>query len=182
MANSISAACENYFTGFNDISTFNENDSYKNILGVLKVVSYFTIVIPLLLGLIYGASSLIGRVTTIENPSSNDQRVSSFGQRALGQNIDEQLDQLFTSSRKTQRLFTIGESRVGVIFNPNGESLRVGFITVRDPVVLISNTDIPEAVSLRITAKIPAGCSHSTLCLGSINGQSIFTVLGFARD
>ena len=64
--------------------------------------------------------------------SQPDQVLSS----SCGQSIDEQLDQIFSSSSKTQQLFTIEGSRVGVIFNPGGEALRVGFMTVQDPVVL----------------------------------------------
>lgn len=184
MASSVSSACKGYFGGFRDLSTFSNNDACKNILGIFKVISYFTIVIPLFFGLVYGVSSLIGRVTVTssENQSDGDQRVSSASRRALGQQtVEQQLEELFRSTTKAQKLFTIEGSKVGVIYNPGGESLRAGFLTVSDPVVLVSNKSksIPEEVSNRITAKMPPGATHSTVCFGNINGRSTFAVLGF---
>jgi len=178
MAHSVSLACRNYFEGFHDISTFNENDACKKFLGILKIVSYFTVVIPLFLGLVYGVSSLIGRVTATENPSSEDQRMSSVSRRTFGQSVEEQLESMFTSSSKTQKIFTIDGNKVGVVFNPNGEALRVGFMTVSDPVVLVSDKTIPDPVTQRITAKIPPNLTHSTLCIGMINGLTPFQTLG----
>jgi hypothetical protein len=178
MANSVSLACRNYFEGFHDVSTFNENDSCKNILGILKIVSYFTVVVPLFFGLVYGVSSLIGRVTATVNPSSEDQRMSSVSRRTFGQSVEEQLESMFTSSSKTQKIFIIDGSKVAVVFNPNGEALNVGFMTVNDPVVLVSDKAIPDPVAQRITAKIPSSLTHSTLCIGRINGLTPFQALG----
>lgn len=175
MVNSVSRACKSYLEGFQDLSTFNTNSSVKNTLGILKVVSYFTIGTLLFLGIIYGVSSLIGRVTL----GDKNHKTSSFGLKRFGQTIEEQLEQLFRSSGKTQKLFSIDGTKVGVIFNPGKKSLEIGFMTVTDPVVLISDKAIPKEIANRITGKIPANCTYSTVSLGSINGRSIFTFLGF---
>lgn len=179
MASSVSFVCQKYFEGFHDVSTFNANDTCKNLFGILKVISYFTLIIPFIFGVVYGVSSLIGRVSVQDHLSSEDERTASIAQRTL-LGVEEQLEQLFRSQSKDQKIFTIDGSKVGVIFNPDGESLRAGFMTVRDKVVFISDKAIPQEVSNRIAAKIPAGCNHSTVCIGSINGQSIFDALGFA--
>ncbi len=179
MAARISLACENYFAGFRDLSNFNNNDCCTNILGVLKVVSYFTLVVPLFFGLVYCISSLAGRVTIPTTLSSQDERVSSASQRTFGQSVEEQLETMFSSSVKTQHLFTIDGSKIGIIFNPTGEALRVGFMTVTDPVVLVSDRAIPDPIAQRITAKIPANRTHSTLSIGRINGRTPFQALGF---
>jgi hypothetical protein len=129
--------------------------------------------------LIYGVSSLVGRVSIGDSRSSENQKTTSASRKVFGQTVEEQLEQLFKSSKKTQKLFIIDEMKVGIIFNPGGESLKVGFMTVGDPVVLVSERSIPEEVASRITRYIPQNCTHSTLSFGSINGRSTFSVLGF---
>lgn len=177
MISSVSLACKNYFEGFQDLSTFNTNNSSKNAIGVLKVVSYFTLVIPLFVGLIYGVSSLVGRVTVEDNQSPENLKTSAICRKILG--VEEQLEQFFKSTTKNQKLFTIDGTKIGIIFNPGGESLKLGFMTVTDPVVLVSEISIPEEVSSKIIKQIPQNCSHSTMSMGSINGQSTFVALGF---
>lgn len=108
-----------------------------------------------------------------------NRRIKFFNSIEIGQNLDEQLEELFSSADKAQKLFTIDGSKVGVIFNPSGASLEIGYMTVEDSVVFVSNKAIPENVSSQIMAKIPAGYTHSTVCIGSLNGRSIFEVLGF---
>jgi hypothetical protein len=180
MVHSVSMACREYFGGFHDLSTCRNNDAYKNILGVLKVVSYSTLVVPLFFCLLYGIASLISRVTATssESQSAEEKKVSSTGQRALGQqSIEQQLEELFKSRTKAQKLFTIDGHKVGVSYRPEGEPLALGGITVGDKVALLSDKDIPEEISNRICAKMPSGCTQSTVCLGSINGRSIFSFL-----
>ena len=179
MGNSISLTCKSYFEGFQDLSTFNSNETSKNVLGMLKVASYFTIVAPLIFGIVYAASSLIDRVGLIDTVSSQCKKIISIFQKTFNPTIEEQLEQFFKSSSKTQKLFTIDGNKVGVFYNPEGEALTLGVITTCDPVVLVSDKTIPENVSKQIIAKIPKGSSYSTLCLGSINGRSTFEVLRF---
>lgn len=178
MATSISLACRDYFQGFQDLATFKENDSYKNLAGILKIASYFTLVVPLFFGVVYGVSSLIGRITLGDPQSSENQRISSVGQKKLGLTMEEQLAQMFKSPIPSKKLFTIGDTKVGVIFNPNRDSIRIGFISVMDHIALVSNKSIPDEIMERISSQIPAGYTHSTLCLGSYNGGSIFTAVG----
>ncbi len=52
-----------YFNGFQEISGFKRNDSTKNALATFKILSYFTVVIPLSFAIAYGAASLSGRVS-----------------------------------------------------------------------------------------------------------------------
>ena len=179
MASTVCHTCRNYFEGFQDLSTFKANNSCKNALGMLKVVSYFTILVPLFVGLVYGVFSLIGRVSVGDKHSPENQKTSSIRRKVFGKSVDEQLEQFFKSSRKTQKLFTIDGTKVGIIFNPGGESLKIGFMTVKDPVVLISERSVPDEVSSRITRHIPENCTHSTLLFGSINGRPTLSALGF---
>lgn len=62
---SIKAACQNYFTGFQDLKT-----PGKRIEGALKCVSYCTLVIPIGVGITLGITSLAGRGTIIPPPIS----------------------------------------------------------------------------------------------------------------
>jgi hypothetical protein len=178
MAARISLACENYFSGIRDLSTFNNNNSSTKALTVLKVISYFTLILPLFFAMLYYISSLVGRVTVPTSASPQDGKVAAAVKRVRGQSVKEQLDTLFASTVKTQKLFTIDESKVGVVFNPNGGSFRVGFMTCEDPILLVSDRAIPDEVVKRITAKIPPHLSHSSLIVGRINGVTPFRELG----
>lgn len=59
----VKKVCKSYFNGFKDLSTFKTNTAKKNVLGVLKTFSYFTVAAPLAVGLVYGAAKLHGRIT-----------------------------------------------------------------------------------------------------------------------
>lgn len=53
-----STICEKYFQGFFEISNY-KNDDYKTItLTVLKILSYFTVIIPVCVCTVYGAIRL----------------------------------------------------------------------------------------------------------------------------
>ncbi len=93
--------------------------------------------------------------------------------------VEEQLDRLFASKTKTQKLFTIDGSKVGIGFNPHGESLKAGGLTVQDGVVLVSDRAIPEQVEQRINVKIPSPYTYSVISMKSLNGQPLFQALGF---
>ena len=67
MCNETSLSCENYFDGFHFLADFKTNSCSKNCLGILKLVSYFTVAIPLLIGIVYAVSSLMGRVALYLN-------------------------------------------------------------------------------------------------------------------
>lgn len=179
MVNTVSLACANYFKGFQDLSTFNKNDSCKNTSGILKVASYFTIVMPLLVGLIYAISSLIGRVSVKNSQSPGTQKISAVSRQVFGQTFEEQLQLLFKSSTQTQKLFTIDGNKIGIIVNPTAEPFQVAFMTILDPMVLVSDKPIPDEIERRIKKWIPDNWAYTTLSVGSINGYSTFAVLGF---
>lgn len=179
MANKVSRACANYFAGFQDLSTFNKNTTRQNTLSLLKVASYFTLVLPLFVGLVYGISSLVGRVSRGDGKSPENQKAFAASRKVFGKTIEEQLGQFFKSATKTQKLFNIDGAKIGIIFNPLGEALKIGFMTVSDSVVLVSDRSIPVEVKNRIVKCIPKGCTHSTFSFGYINGRSPFAAFGF---
>src|ERR1041385_2316238 len=164
MAN-VSQVCQSYFEGFQDVSTCTENSATKNFLGILKIISYLTLIVPLCFGVVYAISSLIGRVSQSDSSNPQDEQIGDIRRNVLGKGIGEQLEDLFKSSKKIQKLFTIDGYKVGVIFNPNGEALKVGFMTVKDGVVLVSDKSLPEEVSNTVVNKIPSTYTHSTLSL-----------------
>ncbi len=176
---SISNACKDYFNGFQDVQ-LKENTASKKALGLLKIVSYFSLVLPIFVGIMYATTSLIGRVTTKKDLNSEDQRVCSARDRTIGQKFENKLNKLFSAKVKHQVLFNIDGHKVGVIFNPKGEALRIGFLTVANAVVLIYDKPIPAEIRDFFATKIAsAGHSYSTLSFGSINGQPTFKYLGF---
>lgn len=78
--------CKNYFNGFEEASNFRKNDSTTNVLAVLKVLSYFTVVIPLGFAIAYGAASLIGRVSKKQDLSSQDKNIHDTAKTTLLKN------------------------------------------------------------------------------------------------
>src|SRR5689334_24351951 len=64
--------CKNYFIGFNDIKNLYAEpkpQAAKVALAVIKIFSYFTVILPLIFGIAY-AATLIGRTEKL--PSDND--------------------------------------------------------------------------------------------------------------
>lgn len=69
--------CTNYFYGFQNIAQFKQNDAKTNALAMLKIVSYFTVVIPLCFVALFTAASLCGRAYKMESLSPQDLNISS---------------------------------------------------------------------------------------------------------
>ena len=70
----ISEFCVNYFSGFHLLSNYKNNNSKINSLAILKILSYFTVVMPLGFAIVY-AASLCGRVIKKNIFSSLDKKV-----------------------------------------------------------------------------------------------------------
>ncbi len=111
---------------------------------------------------------------------SGNQRMSSVSQRTFGQSVEEELENMFTGSDRTQKTFTINGSKVAVIFNPKGAAIQIGFMSLSDPVSIVSDKAIPASVVQKIVAKIPPKYTYSTLSMGTINGLTPFQALGLA--
>ncbi len=75
--------CKSYFNGFQDVSNYKKNDAKTNVLAVLKIFSYFTVVIPFGFSVAYGTAYLYARVSKKESLSSNDKRVNVQGRKHL---------------------------------------------------------------------------------------------------
>ncbi|MBS4168513.1 hypothetical protein [Parachlamydia sp. AcF125] len=76
--------CKSYFSGLSDISTYKKNKGKTNVLAALKILSYFTIVVPLGFAAIYGAASLYGRVRKKLHLSSRDKIVNDQAKKTIG--------------------------------------------------------------------------------------------------
>lgn len=86
----VSTVCKDYFGGFRDLSAFKKNNSCNNLLGICKIVSYFTVVAPLLFGVLYGIDSLIGRIRHTPKPLGHAS-VSSVSQKVFTAEMDYSL-------------------------------------------------------------------------------------------
>lgn len=73
--------CKSYFSGFQDVTL--PKNLTANVLGVFKIISYFTIVIPLFFAAVYTATPLCGRVTQSQNLSDADTKTSALAHRNL---------------------------------------------------------------------------------------------------
>ena len=82
----LSDVCKNYFSGFQEVSNFGKNDKKTNVLAVLKILSYFTVVIPLGFAAVYGAASLCGRVSKKQHLSSQDKSMNDQAKKNILKN------------------------------------------------------------------------------------------------
>lgn len=53
--------CRSYFSGFQEASNLRSNNCRTNVLAVLKIISYSTVIVPLTFAAVYGVASLCGR-------------------------------------------------------------------------------------------------------------------------
>ena len=162
---SISTTCQSYFKGCQDLNKFQESDSKKKVTSLVKVASYFTIIIPLIFGVIYAISSLFRKVTDIVTSTNLP--------------IEKQLENFFANKEQEKKVFTIDNVKVGLIVNPKKESIKAGFITVKDAVLMVCDQEIPDTVLEKIKDKMPEGYTFSQVCSLKINGQTPLKALGF---
>lgn len=88
----ISNACKNYFNGFHDVFNYKNNNNKTNALAVLKILSYFTLIIPLGFATVYGATSLYGRVSKKQHLSSQDLSVNDQVKKIQGETPIQKAD------------------------------------------------------------------------------------------
>lgn len=69
--------CKYYFNGFNELYNYRKNSVRDNAVAFLKVISYFTIIIPLSFGVIYELSSLFGRINKKTDLTALDTKVNN---------------------------------------------------------------------------------------------------------
>lgn len=74
----ISEVCKSYFNGFYEAYHYNRNSYSMNFLALLKILSYFTLIIPISFGTVYGVSSLCGRVC-----KTHDAKIEDWAKRTF---------------------------------------------------------------------------------------------------
>jgi hypothetical protein len=81
----ISKAYHSFFNGFNEISDSKNHDCLKKVLGGLKIVAYFTGIIPLGFAIAYAIDSHCGYKGKNGDLSPQEQRVQDAKANAFGQ-------------------------------------------------------------------------------------------------
>lgn len=153
---SVSAACKSYFQGFQDLHCDKRCDPTKNTLGFLKILTYFTIVIPLSFAIIYSCSALVGRICPQRHRRPIDREITNLSQKRITiqstpvvptpaqpiappvsappvkVGIEAELEEFFKSKKKCQKLFIIEGENVGIVFDPSGGKIEFPPVTVTD--------------------------------------------------
>ncbi|MFI0436013.1 MAG: hypothetical protein ACH350_09900 [Parachlamydiaceae bacterium] len=80
--------CRNYFNGFQDASNYKKNDTKTNVLVAVKILSYFTVVIPLGFAAIYRVASLCGCISKKESLPSRDQNINEKAKQIISKKTD----------------------------------------------------------------------------------------------
>lgn len=70
----VSSTCKAYFRGFSDVLNCKNRNTIK-ALGLLKIASYFTLIIPATFLIVYKLSSLYGRVKSRNINTATDQTI-----------------------------------------------------------------------------------------------------------
>lgn len=200
----VSDTFKNYFHGFREVSR-HQNTRCTKFLAVLKILSYFTVVFPLLAGVGYGCSALIGRVCCKKKDASQS--------NSQEERLEAVLDELFKAKVPTNKELKVNGLRIGVVFCPNEEPIHPGRVHRHRTVVpglpnkalgrigtnitlkththvtLVADEEIPEAVLNRFRAKISsagqrlgplfAGHQGGIMPGGKINGETYLTAFGF---
>lgn len=78
--------CKSYFNSFQDVSNYKRSNPKTNALNILKILSYFTVVIPLGIGMLYGVASLFGRINKKPQLSSLDHQVNNRAKKIILKN------------------------------------------------------------------------------------------------
>ncbi len=73
----ITNACEQYFNAYQELSNWKNNDKWTNLGLAIEVLSYFTIVAPLIVVATYATINLTGRITSKDELSDLDFKISS---------------------------------------------------------------------------------------------------------
>lgn len=106
--------CSNYFNAFQEISHFKENDIKTNALAILKILSYFSVVIPLGFAAAYGTASLYGRVCKIQNRDfdQSSEKSNEMAKETLNQNLEAE-----THNSPLNPKFTLNEEFFNTIID-----------------------------------------------------------------
>lgn len=124
----ISQVCDRYFSGFQEIKNFRNNSLSKNLMAILKIFSYFTVLIPF--G--FGIASLLGRVSKKTEASTLEKTINGKSKEVLeikpniietpeSKKVRDYTNDL-TEEQKTQlKAEFINESKLKISFNTNSE-------------------------------------------------------------
>lgn len=107
----VSDACNSYFNGFQEIANCRKNNSQISGITLLKILSYFTGVIPLMFAAVYGADSLCGRICKKQHLSSLDNNVNLQAKKPIVDNKHSNIKlEDLSSSLKTMHTHLINET------------------------------------------------------------------------
>lgn len=82
--NSVRDVCSSYFSGFSDMHCHKRCSPGINVAGLLKIVSYFTVILPLMFGIFYACSALVGRVCPQRTRKPLDKAMIEISARTIG--------------------------------------------------------------------------------------------------
>jgi len=91
--------CKNYFSGFDEIKNFKNNNLKTNVLATLKIISYATGIIPIGFAIAYGYS-LRGRINQKFSQTSTDLKTNQRAQDVLKLKQSEIVDYVTKSIQR----------------------------------------------------------------------------------
>ena len=112
MHSKVSTVCKNYFQGFHNLLDFKNNDIKKNALSTAIVLSYFSVIIPLIFAITYSIDSLHGRVSKKNTLTPDEEKVTfvanntdmtrSLSDKLTDQKIDQSIEKQIASINDDQ--------------------------------------------------------------------------------
>lgn len=95
-----------YFNGFQEVLNCQNNSTKTNCLAGLKILSYFTLLIPLGLATLSGAVALYGRIRKKISLSVQDQSVNNHATKKLELNVKKSFEIVQTSISRSVHAYT----------------------------------------------------------------------------
>lgn len=185
--------CKSYFQGFqNTYKCSPEKKKITHFVGFLKVLSYFTAVIPLIFGVVY-AFSLCGRGKHKKILSAQEKKIDTTAQaqfpetrafleqrRKRKQTQRAERPQKINSSKIRQILRFDPDYRVGIILNPTNNILIVNNMGIGPfSAIVISDKYIPPEIMAKVYQALDGVRPGLVLTTPMYNGLPIFKAFGF---
>ncbi len=96
-----------------------------------------------------------------------------------GTDIESALIELFKSTSRIQKLMYISGDKVGILYSPSGDVVKMESLNIQGKVALISERSLKKETVKLIKQYTPNQEAPSQLATGLFNGQSIFKFFGF---
>jgi len=111
---------QSYFSGFDELKNFKDNDNKTNVKAVVKVLSYFTIAAPV----IVAESGLIGRAVKLASDSIKEMKVENSVKKVFKEDPKVTTSQSPFTSKQTNRSGALSQTKSSTPASPTASAAK----------------------------------------------------------